>query len=122
VVPGPVDVTVWSPDRPYQVLTGAFRYVAPGSPIAPSTGPSSGTPSGPPSTDPPEAATATNGSGSPGGTPSDGPTATTASPTTTPPPDLRNVRLRPVSVDDATIPDWMWHQPGCGGRCTTLTV
>jgi hypothetical protein len=123
VVPGPVDVTVWSPDRHYQVLSGAFSYLAPGGPPRQSSAPASApspAASAAPSTGASDGATATGGSGGSGAPPSTGSTST-AGPAATSAPDAGTARLAPVSAD-ATIPDWMWRQPGCSGRCTALTV
>lgn len=130
VNPGPVDVTIWSPDRHYQVLSAAFSYVAASAPgPAPDPGDApGGTPSSSPSSSPAGSGTG-SGSAAPtstGGTAPQGPSgststspaggSTSAPGTSTTPVDLRNVRLTRPS-DGSTIPDWMWGQPGCAVSC-----
>ncbi|HET9658221.1 MAG TPA: fibronectin type III domain-containing protein, partial [Kineosporiaceae bacterium] len=112
--PGPVDVTVWSADDHYQVLSGAFTYVGPQTPGLGPVPTSGTTPAATPSDTSPSAgpsgsATASgSGSSTPGSTPS-----ATA-------PDLSRIRLTALGPTSSAVPDWLWDQPTCSGTCTAI--
>ncbi|HET9655240.1 MAG TPA: S8 family serine peptidase [Kineosporiaceae bacterium] len=140
VMAGPVDVTIWSVDNHYQVIPGGFSYVAstsggsgPGGTTAPGgTGPGSGTgpggTAGPGGTTSPGQTTApgTTGpvvppGGSSGGSTTGASTTGASSGGSSPAPDLSGLQLAVLPAGTATLPDWMWNQPVCSGRCTAVS-